>query len=452
MEQGKDAIDTGVAKSLDKIQFAKIPGTTNYRSGQPTLQQLEYIIKEYDIKNIIRLNGNEGNDPTSRAGGTVYTDQERDLAEKLGVTFYPKSGEFVNAHDPWGGKKGKGYVNSIARVKRLLNKGNTLIHCRNGADRTGYLVAKYLQDTQGWNDEQELWNYTIQYNHWCKMGKFIGSGYDKYAQGFIKNLDHEKFKQLCKNSYEFTDDDTDDQNKTTDKEGLSYGDTGLKVVDMQQRLIYVLDDPFAVGPMQDDGIFGPYTEEGLKKFQRKQGFDASGIYDEESEIKLKELTADVTDEELKLISAKTNNIRVEYNGTTDKEFYEAILKGIGAPITEGNMAFFAAWRQSEGGRATNNPFNTTYRLSADKHKTDYNSAGVKNYSTPEYGIEATIKTLLLPYYTNIVNDLKNDAGAIQIASNHDQLTTWGTGTLVSKVLNRGNINPPHIYDNDTSYA
>jgi hypothetical protein len=45
--------------------------------------------------------------------------------------------------------------------------------------------------------------------------------------------------------------------------------------------------------------------------------------------------------------------------TTDDEFYKSILKGIGAPITDENMKFFYAWRQAEGGKARNNPFNTT---------------------------------------------------------------------------------------------
>ena len=43
--------------------------------------------------------------------------------------------------------------------------------------------------------------------------------------------------------------------------------------------------------------------------------------------------------------------------TTDDEFYKSILKGIGAPITDENMKFFYAWRQAEGGKARNNPFN-----------------------------------------------------------------------------------------------
>lgn len=130
--------------------------------------------------------------------------------------------------------------------------------------------------------------------------------------------------------------------------------------------------------------------------------------------------------------------------TTDKSFYENILKGIGAPITDENMKFLYAWRQAEGAKATNNPFNTTKSMKNDPNSTVYNSAKVRNYSTPEIGIEATVKTLLLPYYTDIVNDLKNDAGANKIANNIKPLKTWGTGGLIAKVLNGRSISPPPI--------
>lgn len=133
--------------------------------------------------------------------------------------------------------------------------------------------------------------------------------------------------------------------------------------------------------------------------------------------------------------------------SSDNAVYSTILEGIGAPVTDENLKFLKAWRQAEGGKAANNPFNTTYKLDVDENKTDYNSVGVKNYSTAEHGIAATIKTLKLPYYKNIVSDLQNDAGASNIASNTDELKTWGTGAGVARVLNKGKVNPPSI-END----
>ena len=130
----------------------------------------------------------------------------------------------------------------------------------------------------------------------------------------------------------------------------------------------------------------------------------------------------------------------------DKDFFIEILNGIGAPITKENLKFLAAWRQAEGGTASNNPFNTTYKLDADSKKTDYNSVGVKNYTNKTYGIAATTKTLKLPYYKNIVKGLQNNIGAKNIANNTDELKTWGTGAGVARVLNGGKVKPPSIGD------
>jgi hypothetical protein len=130
----------------------------------------------------------------------------------------------------------------------------------------------------------------------------------------------------------------------------------------------------------------------------------------------------------------------------DKDFFIEILNNIGAPITKENLKFLAAWRQAEGGTASNNPFNTTYKLDADSKKTDYNSVGVKNYTNKTYGIAATTKTLKLPYYKNIVKGLQNNIGAKNIANNTNELKTWGTGAGVARVLGGGKVQPPSIGD------
>lgn len=156
--------------------FAEIPGGRgNYRTDQPTLAQFRYIFEKYPkIKTVVRLNTEEG------TGVTV--DAERNLVEDSGRVF-----EFVNAHQ--GYVSGKGYTKSIRDVLPYLKKGNTLIHCTHGADRTGYLVGAYLQDIgfRNW-DKEQLWEYTIGYNSWhtsqkiCKPRK--NWGYVKYLEGF----------------------------------------------------------------------------------------------------------------------------------------------------------------------------------------------------------------------------------------------------------------------------
>ena len=182
------------------VQFDNIPGTTDYRSGQPTLGELAWMLQNYNIKRVIRLNSS--NETAKRNKVKVPTEKERELVESAGAEFYPKTKDFVDSHNSY--ETNKGYQGTIKKVLPILEKGNTLIHCRNGADRTGYLVAKYIKDKQKW-DNQKLWDYTTEYNGWCRKSEedFNGSdpetagGYSSYAQGFIEGVDSDKRYELC---------------------------------------------------------------------------------------------------------------------------------------------------------------------------------------------------------------------------------------------------------------
>lgn len=156
--------------------FAEIPGgRNNYRTDQPTLEEFKYIFEKYPkIKYVIRMNGEEGTG--------VSVEAERKLVEEYGKEFH-----FMSAHK--GYVKGKGYTESIKNMLPYLKDGDTLIHCTHGADRTGYIVAKHLQDTgfRKWNKE-DLWDYTISYNSWDKNNLICSPrtnmGYIKYLEGF----------------------------------------------------------------------------------------------------------------------------------------------------------------------------------------------------------------------------------------------------------------------------
>ena len=193
-----------------------------------------------------------------------------------------------------------------------------------------------------------------------------------------------------------------------------------------------------------DGLFGPETEMAVKSFESDNGINSDGKLSEEDLTKLFELLTEKGFKDTDLSKIQTTSDFDKINVGNDKDFYSAILTGVGAPITDENLKFFYAWRKAEGAKATNNPFNTTFKLSKDSGMSDYNKVGVKNYSTPNYGIEATVKTLLLPYYTCITNGLKNDIGSDKL-SKCESLKTWGTGDLVAKVLSKDDVTPPKIY-------
>jgi protein tyrosine/serine phosphatase len=149
--------------------FDTVPGGNNvYRSSQPSLEQLQRILKEYNIQTVIRMNAKESTN--------VTPEQEKQLVQQMGKKYV-----WFNAH--MGYQKGKGYVTSLDSIQPYLRKGNVLIHCTHGADRTGYQVAKYVQDKLGWT-RQQLWYYTIKYNNWNNNIRHGQTGYIKYMEAF----------------------------------------------------------------------------------------------------------------------------------------------------------------------------------------------------------------------------------------------------------------------------
>lgn len=98
------------------------------------------------------------------------------------------------------------------------------------------------------------------------------------------------------------------------------------------------------------------------------------------------------------------------------------------------IRFFTGWGRAEGGFATWNPLNTTLHVrggSTAWQGTDYNDAGVCNYSKPVYGVMATAATLLNGYYNLLVGALQ---GALEsgltaeeiVQAHRDEIRTWGT--------------------------
>lgn len=178
-----------------------------------------------------------------------------------------------------------------------------------------------------------------------------------------------------------------------------------------------------------DGKFGPETETATKKFQEKFGITPNGTI---TKKELEYLTvllviAGFQDSDLQSIKKEKE---IDVTNLTDRNFYERLLQELGAPLSDENMKFLFAWRQSEGKAGKFNPFNTTHRM---PNSTNFNKVGVKNYATLEDGLVATLKTLRNGRYECIVRGLKNDIGANKIAE-CPSLKTWGTGDLVAKVV------------------
>ena len=92
-----------------------------------------------------------------------------------------------------------------------------------------------------------------------------------------------------------------------------------------------------------------------------------------------------------------------YTQAEQDKMYKDVLAGIGAPTTAGNLIFMKAWRAAEGGKALNNPWNSTQKVGK---VSNYNTVTVQNYIIYDDGIKATVKTMLNGLYKTVVTALK----------------------------------------------
>jgi LAS superfamily LD-carboxypeptidase LdcB len=246
----------------------------------------------------------------------------------------------------------------------------------------------------------------------------------------------------CSPKREYTESPTFNEIKSDSSIVIRIGHKGSPVEEIQKKLV---DLNYKIGSCGVDGLFGPRTKKGLEEYQEENGLSVSSAVNQET---LKNLEKPKS-EQKKGVSVSEDIADIS---SEDKDFYEKILEGIGAPITEENLKFFYAWRTAEGGIAKNNPFNTTQGMKDDPGISVYgtNKAKVKNYSTREFGIKATIKTLLNGRYPCIVEGLKNDIGAEKISECFDNLETWGTGKLVNDVIKTNSIRNTPIEGNQNT--
>ncbi len=93
----------------------------------------------------------------------------------------------------------------------------------------------------------------------------------------------------------------------------------------------------------------------------------------------------------------------------------------------------AAWTKGESTAAKYNPLATTLKYGTSS---DFNSVGVKNYSTRQEGIEASVMTLRGDFsgYSDLRIGLASDDPERALTSGG--LDTWGTGTAAVTVIYR----------------
>jgi protein tyrosine phosphatase (PTP) superfamily phosphohydrolase (DUF442 family) len=120
-----------------------------YRSGQMNAESLSQVIHEKNIKSILNLRGEGGDQDWYKA--------ETSTARGLGVKHYDFA---LSASREVQNEEIDRILGTIQRAPKPL-----LIHCKNGCDRTGLIGALYLYSVEGKSAEQAGHELSLFYGH-----------------------------------------------------------------------------------------------------------------------------------------------------------------------------------------------------------------------------------------------------------------------------------------------
>ncbi|HEU4710552.1 MAG TPA: tyrosine-protein phosphatase [Pyrinomonadaceae bacterium] len=108
-----------------------------YRSGQPREGSLSRL-SELGINTIINLRGT-----------SERTKAEEAAARALGLNYF-------NVALPNWGRPQDARVDRVLQIIAAPESGRVLVHCKDGVDRTGMIVALHRMMHEGWTKEQAL--------------------------------------------------------------------------------------------------------------------------------------------------------------------------------------------------------------------------------------------------------------------------------------------------------
>lgn len=119
----------------------------------------------------------------------------------------------------------------------------------------------------------------------------------------------------------------------------------------------------------------------------------------------------------------------------NNQFYKDLAAQLHVPYNKNFVRFAQAWQRAEGGTASYNPFNTTQPASG---ASNYNSVGVKNYTSEVEGVRATAQTLENGHYDAILAALRAGTKKPEHVATLVGQSPWGTsGNLIREVLGEG---------------
>lgn len=120
------------------------------------------------------------------------------------------------------------------------------------------------------------------------------------------------------------------------------------------------------------------------------------------------------------------------SGQTISDFFQAVLQGIGAPVTQSNLEALAGVAHMEGANNRYNPLNSVVPYG---NSTSFNSVGVQDYHSFQNGVQGTIALLNGSVWSGVVSALKADQGVPSVAQQFANVYQgWDPGTQASAFM------------------
>lgn len=174
-------------ETIPPDRFAPMTGRKNYRSAKiVSYNQLKMLKQKYGIKRVINLaldSVDFQSDPNFNCGGRRVP-CEGLWAEQLGLEYYPfYLTKYAPSEERW------------EIIKELLSKGNTLIHCTHGVDRTGAVAGAWRKTVEpNLTNDEVLKNYTYKFG-----GQWRASGDpNRHLRRFIQDTQYDPKVKVAK--------------------------------------------------------------------------------------------------------------------------------------------------------------------------------------------------------------------------------------------------------------
>lgn len=133
-----------ISKNFHEVDPGKF-----YRSAQLTPEEMQEVINKYGIKTVISLRGAPEN--------SYWVPGQKEILAKNAVEFIPlgwTTDYFPDKDDL------KNYIEALDKSKYPI-----LVHCRQGADRTGEATAIYAIEKMGMSNEKAVEEF-LSFKYW----------------------------------------------------------------------------------------------------------------------------------------------------------------------------------------------------------------------------------------------------------------------------------------------